>query len=434
MAAAGRAATTSSSSSSSRSYASSSSSYYSQLPAYARSLRAAPSSSLLSSSNPNYTPNSAVSDLTEDEYSTPQDQLRPLDLGPPGFNATIVLFEGTPGEKTIYLGPWEVVGTENRRVLWHGSYQLERLEHFLPTSSPVDTFPHTLHSRHRQFSDPCALEQHVTFHHERHRVRYTNEDGVVIHDQSIEVKYEFTTVEFALAFQGDLRRKDLVDCFDVDVVWTDSQGRTDAFGSVRGIGTVQRLKLWSDRATSAHSLTFLANREGNGGGSNSNSHHHHHAHRGRYREFQVGWFEGEVRSRDERRRQVQLDARGNRRGSSSSAGGGTGGRRISLSAFRSRRGSAASTSPQNSGADIRYLGIQFSRSEDYRRFLDTWVMAHSQDSEYHGIAYPVDVFELPSPQIAASTSYEVTSHAIWQTDLPILPAPAEEEEDDEPTP
>lgn len=61
-------------------------------------------------------------------------------------------------------------------------------------------------------------------------------------------------------------------------------------------------------------------------------------------------------------------------------------------------------------------------------------MAHSQDSEYHGIAYPVDVFELPSPQIAASTSYEVTSHAIWQTDLPILPAPAEEEEDDEPTP
>lgn len=61
----------------------------------------------------------------------------------------------------------------------------------MPTSSPVDTFPHTLHSRHRQFSDPCALEQHVTFHHERHRVRYTNEDGVVIHDQSIEVKCKF---------------------------------------------------------------------------------------------------------------------------------------------------------------------------------------------------------------------------------------------------
>jgi hypothetical protein len=49
----------------------------------------------------------------------------------------------------------------------------------------------------------------------------------------------------------------------------------------------------------------------------------------------------------------------------------------------------------------------------------------------------MDVFELPSPQIVASTSYELTSHSIWQAELPILPPPAEvpeEEEDDGPTP
>ncbi|KAK9770714.1 hypothetical protein AB5N19_00277 [Seiridium cardinale] len=397
------AAAASSSSSSSRSYSSRSyaSSSYSQLPAYAQHLTAPVDS--------NWTPNSAVSDLT-DEYSTPQGQLRPLDLGPPGFQATIILFEGTADEKAVYLGPWEVVGTEHRRVLWQCSYQLERLEHFLPTASPAETFPHTLHSRHRQFHDPCALEQHITFR-ERHRIRYTNEDGNVIHDQPIEVKYEFTTIESALAFQGDLRRKDLVDSFDVDVVWTDSQGRTDAFGNVKGIGTVQRLKLWSDRHNMSHSLTVFANRSER-----------------RYKEFQVDQFEGEVRGRDDRRRTLRLNVRG-RRGSAPESS-----RRISLSSFRSRRGSSSSSAPNQTSLDIRYLGIQFSRSEDYRRFLDTWLVAHSSDSEYHGIAYPADVFELPSPQIAASTSYEVSSQSLWQAELPILPPPAEEEEDDGPTP
>jgi hypothetical protein len=161
----------------------------------------------------------------------------------------------------------------------------------------------------------------------------------VIHDQPIEVKYEFTTIESALTFQGDLRRKDLVDCFDVDVVWTDAQGRTDAFGNVRGIGTVQRLKLWSDRHHMSHSLTVFANRSER-----------------RYKEFQVDQFEGEIRGRDDRRRTLRLNVRG-RRGSAPESS-----RRISLAAFRSRRGSSSSASTQNS-MDIRYLGIQFSRNE-----------------------------------------------------------------------
>lgn len=161
----------------------------------------------------------------------------------------------------------------------------------------------------------------------------------MIHDQPIEVKYEFTTIESAVLFQGDLRRKDLVDCFDVDVVWTDTQGRTDTFGNVRGIGTVQRLKLWSDRHTMSHSLTLFANRADR-----------------RYREYQVDQFEGELRERDDRRRTLRLMIRG-RRGSAPESG-----RRISLSAFRSRRGSSSSTSTQNA-LDIRYLGIQFSRNE-----------------------------------------------------------------------
>jgi hypothetical protein len=166
----------------------------------------------------------------------------------------------------------------------------------------------------------------------------------VVFDQPVEVRYEFTTVESAIHFQGDLRRKDLVDCFDVDVVWSDTQGRTDTFGNIRGIGTVQRLKLWSDRHDTSHSLTVFANRSER-----------------RYREYQVDFFEGEIRGRDDRRRTVRLNVRG-RRGSAPDST-----RRTAFSAFRPRRGSS-STSTAQSTLDIRYLGIQFSRTEgDYLR-------------------------------------------------------------------
>lgn len=180
---------------------------------------------------------------------------------------------------------------------------------------------------------------------EAHRVRYTNEDGIVILDQPIEVKYEFTTIESSFRFQGDLRRKDLVDCFDVDVIWTDSQGRTDSFGNIRGIGTVQRLKMWMDQYNSAHSLTIFANRS-----------------EGRYREYNVDRFEGEPRARDDRRRTLRLVVPGRR-------GSGSEGRRLSFSsAFRSRQRSAGGTSSSSASSggvasDIRYLGIQFSRDE-----------------------------------------------------------------------
>lgn len=156
----------------------------------------------------------------------------------------------------------------------------------------------------------------------------------------MEVRYEFTTVESAINFQGDLRRKDLVDCFDVDVVWSDAQGRTDAFGNIRGIGTVQRLKLWSDRHDTSHSLTFFANRSDR-----------------RYREYQVDFFEGEIRGRDDRRRTVRLNVRG-RRGSAPDSTS----RRTPFSAFRPRRGSSSTTTAQTP-LDIRFLGIQFSRNE-----------------------------------------------------------------------
>ncbi|KAJ1326785.1 acetate kinase [Microdochium nivale] len=339
------------------------------------------------------------------DYDQLVDALRPLDLGPPGYQATILLFEGTAEEKTIYLGPWEVVGNEERRALWQCSYQMERLEHFLP-SSPADTIPHTLHARHRQFSDPFALEQFVAFRN-RQRVRYTNEDGQVLLDQLIEVKYEFTSVESSFRFQGDLRRKDLVDCFDVDVVWTDAQGRTDSFGNVKGIGTVQRLKLWADQYTSAHSLTVFANRMDRDR---------------RYKEYFVEHFEGEVKSRDDRRRTLRLAVRGRRgsapEGSSSRSLGGL---------IRTRQRSVGSAVSPTSGPDIRYLGIQFSRTEDFRRFLDAWVMAHSTDSEFRGAAFPHNRFELPSPEISSNTSYDLGSSEMYYTHM--LPVP--EVDDDE---
>ncbi|WDK18832.1 hypothetical protein CGRA01v4_10119 [Colletotrichum graminicola] len=295
---------------------------------------------------------STISALTSDA-SAPQASLHPLDLGPPGYQATITLFENTPNERTVYLGPWEVVGSEQRRVLWQCSYQSELLEHFLPSDVPADIFPHTLHARHRPYTDPCELELFVSFR-EPHRVRYTTGEGVVIHDHLMEVKYEFTTVEGSIRFQGDVRRKDLVDYYDVDVVWSDVHGRTDSFGNIRGMGLVQRLKLWRDRCSTYHSLTVFTNRaEGR-----------------QYQEYELHNFDGELRNRDHRHRQVRLTVRGSRR---SSAPDSSGSSRLRFTfshrmRLRVRSGSQggqpnSETSSSPGTFDFRYLGIQFSKRE-----------------------------------------------------------------------
>jgi hypothetical protein len=161
------------------------------------------------------------------------------------------------------------------------------------------------------------------------------------------VKYEFTTVEGSVRFQGDVRRKDLLDYFDVDVVWSDVQGRTDSFGNVRGMGLIQRLKLWQDRYTTFHSITVYANRSDR-----------------RYKEYEVHNFEGELRRRDDQNRQVRLNVRG-RRGSADSHQS----RRMSFTQRmlpRVRSGGHGGSSSSSASADghsplsIRYLGIQFS--------------------------------------------------------------------------
>jgi hypothetical protein len=380
----------SSSSSSSYSY---SSSAYTPGTSYASTPQAHSSSAASS-----WSPSPAVSGLT-DEPSAIQG-LRPLDLGPPGYQATIILFENTAQERTVYLGPWNLAGSEHRRIIWQCSYQMEQLEHFLPSPVPSDIVPHTLHGRHRQFCDAFQLEQHVTFH-DRHRLRYTDEHGSIILDQYVEVKYDFTTVESSLRFQGDIRRKDLVDCFDTDVVWTDNHSRTDSFGNVKGIGTIQRLKLWSDQYNSAHSITVFANRTDR-----------------RCREYLVEYFEPEPRSRDDRRRSLRLAVRG-RRGSTHD------GRRLSLSsAFRPRQRSGSSSGSASSPLDIRYLAIQFSSDQDYRRFHEAWALAHGSDAESRSAAYPQDRFELPSPEIPPGVSYELPAPHLGASEMhTVLEAP-----------
>nr|XP_036583373.1 acetate kinase [Colletotrichum truncatum]KAF6792416.1 acetate kinase [Colletotrichum truncatum] len=336
---------------------------------------------------------STISALTS-EASAPHASLRPLDLGPPGYQATITLFENTPNERTVYLVPSDV---------------------------PADVFPHTLHARHRPYTDPCELELYVSFR-EPHRVRYTTGEGSVIHDHLMEVKYEFTTVESSLRFQGDIRRKDLIDYFDVDVVWSDLHGRTDGFGNVRGMGLVQRLKLWRDRYSTYHSLTVFANRAG-----------------GRqHREYEIHNFEGELRNRDDRHRQVRLTVRGSRRSSAPDSSSSRS--RFTFShRMRPRVRSGSQGGGSNSEAilssgtlDIRYLGIQFSKREDYRRFLESWVVAHSSDSEFHGIPFPPHHVELPSPHILPGEMLELPSPDNSRALQPVLEPPDSYESDSTP--
>ncbi|KAF4947252.1 hypothetical protein FGADI_10561 [Fusarium gaditjirri] len=295
-----------------------------------------------------WTPTSGISTISAPTTEGSGTGASVLDLGPPGFQATIILFQDTPDERVIYLGPWEVVGSEQRRVLWQGSYQNELLEHFLPSDTPSDIYPHTLHSRHRPYYDPSDMERYLTFQ-EPHRIRYTTDEGVCIHDQYVTIRYEFTTVESSIQFQGDLRRKDLVDFYDVDVVWTNVHGRTDGFGKVKGIGAIQRLKLWRDRYTTFHSLGVCANKTD-----------------GQYREYDIHSFDGELRWRDDRAKQLRLNASGRRHTSGDDQHSH---RRFSLPhRMRSRTRTNDSSEPrslQQPTLDIRYLAIQFTERQDF---------------------------------------------------------------------
>ncbi|PNP80292.1 hypothetical protein FNYG_06368 [Fusarium nygamai] len=330
-----------------------------------------------------WTPTSGISTISAPTTEGSGTGTSVLDLGPPGFQATIILFQDTPDERVVYLGPWEVVGSEQRRVLWQGSYQNELLEHFLPSDTPSDIYPHTLHSRHRPYYDPSDMERYLTFQ-EPHRIRYTTDEGVCIHDQYVTIRYEFTTVESSIQFQGDLRRKDLVDFYDVDVVWTNVHGRTDGFGKVKGIGAIQRLKLWRDRYTTFHSLSVCANKTD-----------------GQYREYDIHSFDGELRGRDDRAKQLRLNATGRRHTSGDDQQHSH--RRFSLPhRMRSRTRTNDSSEPrslQQPTLDIRYLAIQFTERQAYRRFIETWLYCHSSDREFNGIPFPPNHFELPSPQI-----------------------------------
>ncbi len=224
----------------------------------------------------------------------------------------------------------------------------------VPSNVPADVFPHTLHARHRPYGDPADMELFLTFR-EPHRIRYVTANDAVVHDDRIEVKYEFTTCDGSHRFQADVRNKELVDYFDVDVIWSDRDGRTDAFGSVRGIGAIQRLKIWRDRYSTYHYLTFLANRTDR-----------------RYREYMVLAFDGDIHNRDDGHRRLRLHVRGRRSSTSDGAnhnGGGHGpGRRWGRrggGGSGAGRGAQQPPAPLPGGAtlDIRYLGIQFSRTE-----------------------------------------------------------------------
>ncbi|CAF3573694.1 unnamed protein product [Fusarium graminearum] len=331
-----------------------------------------------------WTPTSGISTISAPTTEGSGTGTSVLDLGPPGFQATMILFQDTPDERVVYLGPWEVVGSEQRRVLWQGSYQNELLEHYLPSDIPSDIYPHTLHSRHRPYYDASDMERYLTFQ-EPHRVRYTTDEGVCIHDQYVTIRYEFTTVESSIQFQGDLRRKDLIDFYDADVVWTNVHGRTDGFGKVKGIGAIQRLKLWRDRYTTFHSLSVFANKTD-----------------GQYREYDIHYFDGELRGRDDRAKQLRLNASGRR---PSSGDGHHSHRRFSLPhRIRSRTRTSESSEPrsvQQPTLDIR------------------------SDREFNGIPFPPNHFELPSPQILPGHSPDLPVSGWPHHALDSVPEPSD---------
>jgi hypothetical protein len=219
----------------------------------------------------------------------------------------------------------------------------------VPSESPLDAVPYTLHARHRPYGKPEELELNITFR-ETHRLVYRTRERQV--HEVTNVSYEFTTTELSIQFQGDVRRKDLIDWFDMDVVWSNVHRRTDSDGLVCGLGTIQRLKLWRDRSSLLHSITCYANRQ-------------HH-----WEEYMVICFHSEPQQMDRRHRRLHLKAR-------SASGVGRPNAldpllRVSLSTtplIRSRPSSnsnspsSATYSQPSISPDIRYIALQFSSDD-----------------------------------------------------------------------
>lgn len=300
--------------------------------------------------------------------------------------------------------------------------------------------PVTLHGQHRPYSDPAEMELFLTFR-EPQRVRYTSSCGEVVHDEVIEVKYEFTSVEASMRFQSDLRRQDLVDYFDVDVAFSDTHGRTDSLtGAVRGLATIQRIKLWRDRFSAYHCLTFYSNRPASRRDR-------------RYREYSVTDFQRELRTRDDKHRECRVGAIG-RRGSAPNA---VRARSFSFSSPSSwgrnnRQKSverALDSTPSSMGVlplDIRWLALRFSREAgesmlhnraiytkpivsgtnkeaDYQRFMERWAACHAADGELRTMPFSQPHVELPSPAIQPREIFELEGTHTTSRSLPTVLEP-----------
>lgn len=335
--------------------------------------------------------------LTAQSASPPSST--PLDIGPPGWTATIRLWEGTDNERTIYLGPWQLVGgAHHRRILWQCSYRGESIEHYLPENH---VFPHTLHRNHREFAIPNELEQFVRFL-EPHRIRYRDASGALLHNSYVPVQYEFSGSEVSYQFQGDIRGKDLVDYFDVDCVYSDLNARQNSYGAVAGLGTIQRMKLWKDRYALYYSMSFLANRR--------EPRRHH--------EYQTHMFDVEIRSVYEQHRRLRLYVRG-RRGSASP---GQHGPRFNNPFNRSRQrsvGTSSHSSESEPSLPFRYLGIQFTNKEDFHRFQTRWAEAHEEGADFHGVPFPPNYIELPGACAIDENAYEMEG-GVPNGDVPTL--------------
>jgi hypothetical protein len=174
------------------------------------------------------------------------------------------------------------------------------------------------------------------------------------------------------------------------------------------------MKLWRDRYSNFHYLTFYAN------------------HRRRWKEYAVHDFDAEFRQRDDRHRRLQLNARGARRASASESSHGHGRERrfSATSIFRPRNGGPSSTAAQPTG-ELRYLGIQFTRndraqpgSDDYRRFIDVWNYAHDSDGQFD--APPSRVSELESPVINGTSGQNHYVNGVAELPSPDLLPTVEE--------
>jgi hypothetical protein len=177
-------------------------------------------------------------------------QLPPSSL--PLHTATIALNPDTELKFDVCLQSWRCMAVPNyvQMIRWESIFQSQRLEHYIPYGS----FPRICHSSkaNQQFEVFFSGEPHHVIHYENGQ--HAVEDDFL-------PTYKFLNDDLRVQFLSDLRNKELLTCFDTEVIWSEKHSKKTEMGNLHGMARLEPILFWQDKQWPyRYSFSFFANK------------------------------------------------------------------------------------------------------------------------------------------------------------------------------